>query len=285
MARYHADLHLHSTASDGTDAPADVVRRAAAKGLRAMALTDHDTVAGIAEAQAAGAELGVEVIAGVELTCYAGKREVHMLGYGVNPRSKALRVHCERFQTARIGRAREIGKRLAAAGAPINMDQVMASADGGVVGRPHIAKALLAAGHVASWQEAFDRFLADNAPANVPKLLITPRQCIDVIREAGGIAVMAHPGLNNQLDLIPLLREAGCEGIEVWHSNHDEHTTYRLQVMALEQGLLATGGSDCHGEMKDGGPLLGDWGLGKAGWEKVEKALRDRKDTPHYARR
>ncbi len=276
MARYVADLHLHSTASDGTDSPAEVVRRATGKGLRVIALTDHDTVAGLAEARDAGKELGVEVVAGVELTCYVGKREVHVLGYGIHPRDESLLMHCERFQAARRIRAREIGDRLASAGAPIDMEQVMANADAGVVGRPHIARALLEAGHVSSWQEAFDRFLADGSPANVPKLLITPRQCVEVIHDAGGLAVMAHPGLNNQLDLVPLLRDAGCDGIEVWHSAHSEHTTYRLQVMALDQGMLATGGSDCHGAMKEGGPLLGEWGLGKASWEKVERALRGR---------
>lgn len=276
MARYVADLHLHSKASDGTDTPQEVVRRASEQGLQVIALTDHDTVAGVEEAQAAGERLGVTVIAGVELTCYAGKREVHVLGYGLDIESPALQEHCQRFQAARVGRAKQIGERLAAAGAPVNMDAVMEKADGGVVGRPHIAQALLDAGHVETWQEAFDRFLAEGAPANVPKLLVTPRQCIDVIREAGGIAVMAHPGLGKQADLVPVLREAGCSGVEVWHSSHDEETTYRMQAIALNLGLVATGGSDCHGTMKDGGPLMGGWGLGKAGWEKFDRVMAGR---------
>lgn len=273
MSRIYADLHSHSTASDGSDSPTAVVERAAQRGLAVMALTDHDTVAGVAEAQQAGARLGVKVIAGVELTCYAGKREVHVLGYGIDIENAELAEHCRRFQEARIDRANKIGERLAAAGAPIDMAKVMATADGGVVGRPHVARALIDAGHVKDFQEAFDRFLGEGKPANVHKMEIDPQACIDVIRRAGGIAVMAHPALGDQYDLVPEFLSAGCTGIEVWHSAHDTDASNRLFQLAESRGALKTGGSDCHGRIKDGEPILGQWGIEKTQWEKVEKAI------------
>jgi hypothetical protein len=273
MATYYADLHSHSTASDGSDPPARVVERAKAAGLSVMALTDHDTVAGVAEAQEAGKRLGVRVIAGTELTCYIGKREVHVLGYGMDIHHGGLAEHCARFQEARIARARLIGERLAAAGAPIDMEAVVAESDGGVVGRPHIAKALIAAGHVKDFQEAFDRFLGEGGPANVHKLNVSPEQCVAVIREAGGVAVMAHPALGEQYDLVPALIAAGAVGIEVWHSAHDWAATDRLHKMALERGLAKTGGSDCHGSIKGQEPILGRFGHQLEGWRAFEKVM------------
>ena len=269
-----ADLHSHSNASDGSDRPTRVVERAAEAGLAVMALTDHDTVAGVPEAVEAGRRLGVEVIAGTELTCYVDGREVHVLGYGMRIDDADLADHCRRFQEARLARAAEIGRKLAAVGAPINMDAVMAEADGGVVGRPHVARALLAAGHVATVQEAFDRFLAEGKPANAPKLQVTAEECVAVIRNAGGIAVMAHPGLGNQFDLVPRLQAAGAVGIEVWHSSHDWQATRKLEVIANERGLLKSGGSDCHGRIKDQEPILGKWGLERQLWLKFQKALQ-----------
>lgn len=273
MPRYFADLHCHSTASDGSDPPARVVERAHQVGLKVLALTDHDTVAGVAEAQAAGERLGVRVIAGTELTCYIGKREIHVLGYGIDINSPALLRHCAAFQEARIKRAELIGKRLAEAGAPIDIMKVMADADGGVIGRPHIARALVEAGHVKDFQEAFDRFLGEGKPANVTKMEVTPEQCVAVIRDAGGIAIMAHPALGEQFDLIPLMIAAGCAGIEVWHSSHDAATTDRLQVMALEKNYGRSGGSDCHGSIKGCEPILGKFGLNHQQWLKFGKLL------------
>lgn len=278
MATYYADLHSHSTASDGSDPPARVVERARAAGLAVMALTDHDTVAGVEEAKAAGRRLGVRVVPGTELTCYVGKREIHVLGYGIDIHHAGLAEHCRRFQEARITRARLIGERLAAAGAPINMDAVMAEADGGVVGRPHIAKALIAAGHVKDFQEAFDRFLGEGGPANVHKLNVSPEECVAVIREAGGVAIMAHPALGEQYDLVPTLLAAGAVGIEVWHSAHDWSATEKLHMIAIERGLAKTGGSDCHGNIKGQEPILGRFGLQLEAWRAFEKVLQGTAD-------
>lgn len=275
MTQIYADLHSHSNASDGSDRPAEVVRRAKAAGLAVLALTDHDTVAGVPEAIEEGRRIGVEVIAGTELTCYVDGREVHVLGYGLRIDDTALADHCTRFQKARISRAEEIGRRLAAAGAPINMEAVMAEADGGVVGRPHVARALHAAGHVATVQEAFDKFLAEGKPANVHKLQVTAEECVDVIRKAGGIAVMAHPGLGNQFHLVERLQAAGAIGVEVWHSSHDRQASEQLEQIANNRGLLKTGGSDCHGTIKNMAPMLGQWGVDKQRWLKIEKAIAE----------
>lgn len=141
------------------------------------------------------------------------------------------------------------------------------------MGRPHVARALLAAGHVETVQEAFDRFLAEGKPANVHKLQVSVEDCVEVIRRAGGIAFMAHPGLGNQFDLVERLQKAGAVGIEVWHSSHDRETTEKLEVIANDRGLLKSGGSDCHGRIKDMDPILGQWGVDRQRWLKIEKAL------------
>jgi predicted metal-dependent phosphoesterase TrpH len=271
--RIVADLHSHSNASDGSDTPTAVVERAAKAGLVALCLSDHDTVAGVEEARAAGQRLGVEIVAGTELTCYVDGREVHILGYGIDPNDEALTGHCRRFQEARIRRAHEIGERLAAAGAPIDIEAVMADADGGVVGRPHVARALVAAGHVKDFQEAFDRYLAEGRPACVSKLVVDAQTCIAVIREAGGIAIVAHPGLGNNQPLIPRLIAAGAVGVEVWHSAHDTATTEQIEWIANQHGLLKSGGSDCHGTIKGQAPILGNYGLDTARWEKLRRHL------------
>lgn len=273
---FYADLHSHSNASDGSDPPARVVERAAAAGLKVLALTDHDTVAGVREAQEAGRKFDVQIIEGAELTCYVQGKEVHVLGYGIDIDSDELNSHCEEFQKARIERARQIGDRLADAGVPVDMDKVMAEADGGVVGRPHVANALIEAGHVADFQEAFDRYLAEGKPACVPKMQVTAKQCVDVIRNAGGVAIMAHPNLGPRVDQIPALIEAGAAGIEVWHSAHDQEGTDKLFVLAEQHGWQKTGGSDCHGSIKGMGPILGDFGLQEEGWKKFESYLNAR---------
>jgi 3',5'-nucleoside bisphosphate phosphatase len=274
VTRYFADLHCHSTASDGSDRPRRVLERAHQAGLQVLALTDHDTVAGIPEARETAEELKIKLIAGVELTCYAEKKEIHILGYGINIDSPELLVHCENFQKARLERAHSTSRKLAECGAPIDMDKVMASADGGVIGRPHVARALIEAGHVETFQEAFDLYLGEGKPACVSKLNVNPKACIDIILQAGGIAIMAHPGLNDVEPFIPEMIAVGCSGIEVWHSAHDIDTSSRLHCHALDYGLLYTAGSDCHGVIRgDGTQLLGTVGLNHAQWQKIERAL------------
>lgn len=268
-----ADLHTHSTASDGVDSPSRVSERAAAAGLEAYALTDHDSIDGVAEARQRGRELGVEVLAGAELTAYVGSREVHILGYRLDITHEGLRAHCRSFREQRDWRAGEIARRLEAAGAPIDIDAVRRSADGGSIGRPHLAQALLAAGHVATMEEAFERFLGDGGPANVPKSNMPPAQVIAIIREAGGVAVLAHPGLGNQFDLIPAMAGDGLSGIEVFHSAHTGEHVQAALTATHERGLLRTGGSDCHGALPGRTPNLGRFGLDESRWRTLRRAL------------
>ncbi|MCB2155532.1 PHP domain-containing protein [bacterium] len=268
-----ADLHCHSTASDGVDRPARVVERAKAAGLKVLALTDHDSVDGVPEARAKGNELGVEVLTGAELTCYIGKQELNVLAYGIDENSPALVDHCTKFVQARTDRARKIGERLAECGAPLDMDAVVASCDGGVVGRPHIAKALVAAGHVESYQQAFDLYLANGKPGDVPKMMVDPQFIIDVIHEANGLAVLAHPGLWDQFDMLPDLKKMGMDGVEVWHSCHSQADSLRLLDIADRYGLMKTGGSDCHGALGDRKEILGQWGLDTSAWLRVKERL------------
>lgn len=271
-----ADLHTHSTASDGVDAPARVVERAAAAKLAAMSLTDHDSVSGVAEAQARGRELGIEVLSGAELTAYVGSREVHILGYRLDINHEGLLAHCEAFRKQRDWRANEIAKRLEAAGAPIDIERVRAMSDGGSIGRPHVARALLEAGHVASMEEAFNRFLGDGKPANVPKAEVSPAEVIAIINEAGGVAVHAHPGIGNQFDLIPEMAKWGLRGVEILHSSHSAEDTARAIAISLDHGLLRTGGSDCHGALPGKQELMGKQGLDASRWGVLRRALYDK---------
>jgi len=270
---YFADLHCHSTASDGVDTPARVVERAAAAGLKVLSLTDHDTVDGIPEARTAGEKFGVEIIAGVELTCYHNRKEVNILGYGIDIDDERLAEHCRRFVAARIDRAHQIGGRLAELGVPVDVDALIAKTDGGVVGRPHVANALLEAGHVQTLQEAFDRFLANGGPADVPKMSVLPQECITLIHDAGGIASIAHPGIWDQFDLIPHLASIGLDGVEVWHTGHSKDECDRLEEIADRFGLAKTGGSDCHGKLGERPELLGTCGLDITRWNSLKRRL------------
>ncbi|MBI5155040.1 hypothetical protein HZA57_07365 [Candidatus Poribacteria bacterium] len=154
------------------------------------------------------------------------------------------------------------------------MDAVVAQCDGGVVGRPHVARALVESGHVADFQEAFDRFLGNGKPADVPKMMVGPEFTIDLIHQAGGIAVLAHPGLWNQFDLIRELVPMGLDGVEVWHTKHSPEEVARLAAIAKEFGLVMSGGSDCHGRLGDRPELLGSCGLDRSGWEVFRARLR-----------
>jgi predicted metal-dependent phosphoesterase TrpH len=242
------DLHTHSTASDGMLSPAEVVRAARDLELTTLALTDHDTTDGVAEAQAAGRELGVEVIAGVEINSEGEYGDVHLLGYFVDPAHAPLQDKLLSIRDARVGRAKGMLKKLAEMGMPVEWDRVMAIAgDASSIARPHIARALLEAGHVASTQEAFDKYIDNNGPAYVNRLRLTPQETIDVIHSAGGLIVLAHPSRARLVGLIPMLHDLGLDGIEVYYPEHTREEVAMLERIAVERGLLMTGGSDFHG--------------------------------------
>jgi predicted metal-dependent phosphoesterase TrpH len=247
------DLHTHSTASDGSYSPAEVVRLAKEGGLAAVALTDHDTVDGLPEAVAAGEELGVEVIPGVEISAQFPGGTMHILGLFVDYRNGRLDERLAVLKQARIDRNPRIIAKLNGLGIPITMAQVNRISGGGQVGRPHIARALLEMGYIQDIQEAFDRFLGWHKPAYVSKFRFPPNQALAMIREAKGIPVLAHPftlGLGSAYalkNLVIELKGLGLAGLEVYYSEHTPEQEAMYLKLARELDLQISGGSDFHG--------------------------------------
>jgi predicted metal-dependent phosphoesterase TrpH len=251
------DLHTHSSVSDGTDTPAELVVKAREAGLDVVALTDHDTFAGLDEAALAAERLGVEVVRGMELSCTRQGNSVHLLAYGADPAALGLAEEMAKVRGGRMGRLAGVLRRLAELGVPVTEEQVLAEVGNSPsVGRPHIADAMVRAGHVRDRTEAFDRFLADGGPAHVARYAIDVERGIDLVHQAGGVAVIAHPWGRGREATLPaeflsaLTAEHGLDGIEVDHHDHDAETRARLRLLADELGLLATGSSDYHGTGK-----------------------------------
>ena len=251
------DLHTHSAVSDGTDSPAELVAAAAATGLAAVALTDHDTFDGLPEALAAGQRLGIEVVPGMELSCSRGGQSVHLLAYGADPLDVSLGAEMALVRDGRSSRLRPVLAKLTELGVPITEESVLSFVGSSPsVGRPHIADALIAAGHVKDRKEAFDRFLADGGPAHVERYTIDVAKGIDLVHNAGGVAVIAHPWGRGREQVLPvevleqLVAEHGLAGIEVDHQDHDEATRAGLRALVQRLGVLGTGSSDYHGTGK-----------------------------------
>ena len=246
-----ADLHLHTTASDGTLTPEQLAGRAAGEGFELVAVTDHDSTAGVAQARKAAKELGLTVLTGVELSCGAQK-EIHILGYGFDPENAALEQFCAQRRAQRIARTEEMVRRLSALGKPVSLDRVRELARG-VMGRPHVARALAEAGHVASVSEAFERYLKPGKPGYVPKEDVRVSEAVRLVREAGGVAVLAHPmelkmGDTMLESLIGEWKSQGLAGVEVYHPSAQNNHASFLRHLAQREELLVTGGSDFHGE-------------------------------------
>jgi hypothetical protein len=250
------DLHVHSSASDGTDPPAEVARRAAAAGLDVVALTDHDTMAGIAPATAA-LPPGLTLVPGLELSCLDNGRSMHLLGYLCDPGDPALAAETELIRDDRVHRARAMVARLAELGAPVTWEQVAAIAGDAVVGRPHIARALAEAGVVATPADAFTaEWIADGGRAHVGRYAPDAARGIALVRAAGGVPVLAHPrspGYEIADEVVAGLAAAGLAGLEVFHPDHDHSERTRLTQLANSLDLVMTGGSDDHGAFNDSG--------------------------------
>jgi hypothetical protein len=251
------DLHTHSNISDGTDTPAELVAKAAAAGLDVVALTDHDTFDGLDEAVAEGRRQQIQVIRGLELSCARQGSSVHLLAYGADPADPALSAELIRVRGGRTDRLPLVVAKLAELGVPVTEEGVMRQVgDSPSVGRPHIADALIAAGHVRDRAEAFDRFLADGGPAHVHRYAIPVEHGIDLVHGAGGVAVLAHPWGRGRERLLPesvlrgLVQQHHLDGLEVDHQDHDIEARRRLRLLADELGVLATGSSDYHGAGK-----------------------------------
>ena len=251
-----ADLHLHTQFSDGTFTPEELAGHGASLGFAALALTDHDTVEGCARMAAACAAAGIEFIVGAELTAEHHDTELHVLGYFLDPQNQKLLAEIAKFQAVRQNRIREMVARINEMGVPLEADSVFALANCKSPGRPHVARALVKAGLVSNLDEAFERFLKKNRHAWVPKKKISALEAIELVHQAGGLAVMAHPGLNRTDEIIPALVDAGLDGIECFHTKHSTTMSERYLEIAEKFNLLVTGGSDCHGFSK-GKPLIG----------------------------
>jgi predicted metal-dependent phosphoesterase TrpH len=256
------DLHTHSTVSDGTDQPAELVRAASAAGLDVIALTDHDTFDGLEEAHTVASGLGLGFLAGMEMSTERDGRSVHVLGYGCHPDAAALSAELRRVRAGRDGRLPAMLAKLAELGMPLTPAEVRAQAgESPSLGRPHVADAMVARGYVSDRDEAFARWLGDDGPAYVDRYATPVERAIDLIHGAGGAAVIAHPwGRGRRADLpeafLALLVDVhGLEGIEVDHPDHDAATRAELREVAGRLGVLATGSSDYHGNCKTTNPL------------------------------
>lgn len=248
-----ADLHIHSTASDGRLTPAEIVALAVEKGFACIALADHDSVGGVEEALAAAAAAGLEVIPAVELSTLYRGGEVHILGYFVDWRDKELLEALDRILAAREGRARGMVERLQKMGVDVGWDEVRQKAGSAFVGRPHVAKVLLEKGYIGRFEDAFtDRFIGKGGPAYVERYEISPEEGIGLVRQSGGVAVLAHPGFfkkGGRLDEADVrgFMEHGLQGLEVYHTKHTGTDTAYYLELAEKYGLAVTGGADCHG--------------------------------------
>jgi predicted metal-dependent phosphoesterase TrpH len=254
------------------------VARAALAGIKVMSVTDHDTVAGLREARAAAVAYGIDLVNGIEVTSVHEQRDVHILGYFIHPEEDTFNAFLQEQRERRTTRAREIGARLSSVGLTVDIEGVIARAQqtpGAAIGRPAIARALVAAGHVASIDEAFERYLGSGRPAFVPRVGESPIGVIEWIHRAHGLASMAHPGVTKKPDLMRALVDAGLDAIEVYHSDHAPETVRDLKEFAAAHHLLLTGGSDFHGD-DSRRRVLGGTLLPPSDFERLREATRIR---------
>lgn len=273
MSRF--DLHVHTTASDGRHRPAEVVRMAREAGLAGIAITDHDTVAGLEEALRAGAELGVRVLPGVEISTESEGKDIHILGYGFRRDDPQLLERLVMQRRVRETRNEAIVAKLRELGMYVAYEEVLQAASAsprgdGSVGRPHIAEVLVSKGYARDMRDAFDRYLAEGAAAYVNPPRIEPLEAVRWVHEAGGAAIVAHPGLYRRDNLVVQWLERGADGLEAYHSDHNESQQGHYKTLAKSRGKLVTGGSDFHGTRE--GVVF----HGKIGYRTVDAAVIDR---------
>jgi predicted metal-dependent phosphoesterase TrpH len=251
------ELHCHSTASDGTHSPAQVVALAAERGVRVLALTDHDTTAGVPDAAAAAAARGMTLIPGVELTCSVARGEVHLLGYFVAIGDAAFQGRLAGFREGRDARGQRIVANLNAIGVPVRWERVKELAGDGAVGRPHVGRAIIEVGAATSIDDAFDRYLGWGRPAHVARQLLTPTEAVRLVRAARGVPVLAHPLSTHNLDAtLAEMTAVGLLGMEAYYGAYSAEEHASLAAIAARHGLITTVGNDFHGDVH-GGALLG----------------------------
>lgn len=276
----YCDLHTHTLYSDGTLSPSQLLELARENGVRVLALTDHDTLAGFAEATEAGRRLGIEVICGIELSVLHEGRDLHLLGYFLHQAVKLQDILRE-LESSRFRRAQRMVARLQELGCDIDFGAVQKRSQGRVIGRPHVAEELVARGHVPDIETAFERWIGDGAPAYIPKRTLGLAEGATRLRKAGGVASLAHPHVY-RLDeaLIAALPRLGVAGLEVWHPSHDSATADRYLEWAVRYDLVATGGSDFH-RPTPGGIVPGDLGVTASQLERLRARLPAPGSGPH----
>ncbi len=256
LQQKYVDLHIHTTASDGVFSPTEIVHLALERELAAIAITDHDTTAGIAEALAAAYGSGMEVVPGVELSSEGEWGDLHILGLYVDSQNGPLQKRLGELRAWRAARAQKMVERLAALGMPLEWEDVVRLSGDAAVGRLHIARALVQRGYVADIGTAFQRYIGWGKPAYVPRARLSPAEAIDLIRGAGGVAILAHPAASGVMPHIPTLVSLGLQGIEVWYPVHSPQDVETLLRIARRYRLLVTGGSDFHNfEANEGAPI------------------------------
>jgi 3',5'-nucleoside bisphosphate phosphatase len=271
------DLHSHTTASDGTFSPTESVKRASGKGLRALGITDHDTIAGLAEAIATGKKYGIEVVPGIEISTVDNGQDIHVLGYYINYEDRDFLARLQSLREARDRRNEMIVENLQKMGIPITLEEIVRKKgmDEGNIGRPHIAEVLIDKGIVSSLAEAFELYLGKQGKAYANPPRISPEQAINLVRSAGGVAVLAHPGLYHDEALVKRLIKYGLDGIEAYHTDHTPEQVTYYTMLAKEHQLIATAGSDFHGA-RNGVIFHGDIGTCTTDYDIVLKLKEKR---------
>ncbi len=272
-----ADLHIHTTASDGRMSPDEVVRQAVRLNLSVIAITDHDTIAGISAARNKASIYDLHVLPGVEITTSFGDRECHLLAYLFDMDDELLNILLQKHQSVRIRRAHQIIEKLQKKGLELDIDEVLAEADTSTVGRPHIAEILHKRGYVRSVREAFIRYLSDKALGTIHTDYCSFSGAVDIIQDAGGVAVLAHPGRMYSLKELEQLTDKGIDGIEVMHPSHNDEIRSRMEKFALEHCLLASGGSDFHGSKKSSYSHFGSLTISEKQVEEIKACAQRRK--------
>ncbi len=269
-----ADLHLHTTFSDGALSPSELIERARLAGLTTISITDHDNTGALEEASAIGAQSGIEVIPGVELSTTVGEADVHILGYFFNPRDGRLQEYLELFRVERRKRAERIVERLNGLNVPLTIGAVLRRAGTGSIGRPHIATALVEEGLIGSYQEAFSRYIGFGKPAYEQKYLISPREAIGLVAAAGGLSFLAHPSTFINEKVLQELIDAGIDGIEVVHPSHSPELVAHYSGIVSEYFLLASGGSDFHGGKRNDRETFGKYFISTEYVDMMRRRLR-----------